>query len=181
MMMYRRYPSGSEVFLWCEGCADPLEDRLAEGRKSGNDSVVNKRQARDEEIDTIFRQLQETHDDTYSVPQLRLWARMVISGTHDDLDNPPQVPMIIGAPLPKRPKQDKQESMTTAITTAVTAFANAISPQPSYNATLSSSTSMGISPIKSADVRMKLLEHLRYLQQLLEDGILTLEEFMEQK
>ena len=89
MMMYRRYPSGSEVFLWCEGCADPLEDRLAEGQKSGNDSVVNKRQARDEEIDTNLRQLQETHDDTYSVPQLRLWARMVISGMHDDLDNPP--------------------------------------------------------------------------------------------
>ena len=156
MMMYRRYPSGSEVFLWCEGCADPLEDRLAEGRKSGNDSVVNKRQARDEEIESIFRQLQETHDDTYSVPQLRLWARMVISGTHDDLDNPPRVPMIIGAPLPKHPKQ---ESITTAITTAAAAFANAISPQPSNIATSSSSTSKGISPIKSADVRMKLLSN----------------------
>ena len=73
------------------------EQVIAESRKSANDSAVTKRQAREEEIDSIFRQLQESHDDAYSVPQLRLWARMVISGTHDDLETPPRVPMIVGA------------------------------------------------------------------------------------
>ena len=82
---------------------------------------MTKRQTQEEEID---RQLQENHDDAYSVPQLHLWARMVISGTHDDLEMPPRVPMIVGAPIPKRPKQ--QESITSAITTAVTAFTNAL-------------------------------------------------------
>ena len=37
---------------------------------------------------------------------------MIICGTHDDLDTSPQVPMIVGAPLPKRPKQ---ESLTSAL------------------------------------------------------------------
>ena len=155
------------------------EQVIAESRKSANDSAVTKRQAREEEIDSIFRQLQESHDDAYSVPQLRLWARMVISGTHDDLETPPRVPMIVGAPIPKRPKQ--QDSMTSAITNAATAFANAISPKPSIAASSTPTCALGVSPGKAADIRMKNLEKLRYMQQLMEDGILISEEFIEQK
>ena len=40
-----------------------------------------------------------------SVPQLRLWARMVVTGIHDDLEEPPQVPMITGI-TPKRAKKE---------------------------------------------------------------------------
>ena len=39
----------------------------------------------------------------------------------------------------------------------------------------------GISPAKVADVRMKNLEQLKFLQQLYEDGILSHAEFIEQK
>lgn len=188
-MMYTRYLPGSEIFLWCDGREADSEDtngKGAETRKSANEGTVNKRKEREEELDSIFRKLQEKHDDAYSVPQLRLWARMIVSGTHDDLENPPRVPMIVGHPLAKRPKHD--ESMTSAITSAATAIASALSPHPSnVPATpqhVSSSMPpplVGISPGKAADIRMKNLEQLRYTQQLMEDGILTPEEFVEQK
>ncbi len=38
-----------------------------------------------------------------------------------------------------------------------------------------------MSPLKAADLRMKHLEQLRFLQQLMEDGIITRDEFAEQK
>ena len=69
--------------------------------------------------------MKEKHN--YSNPQLRLWAHMITCGTHDNLDSPPPVPMIVGSPLPKRPKQ---ESLTSALVGAANAFASAISPTP---------------------------------------------------
>lgn len=41
--------------------------------------------------------------------------------------------------------------------------------------------SVGISPKKSVELRMKNYEQLRYLQQLFEDGILSDWEYAEQK
>ena len=93
-----------------------------------------------------------------------------------------RVPMIVGAPIPKRPKQ--QESMTSAITNdfcyhqccnsfCKCNFSTAIKCGIIYT--------LGVSPGKAADIRMKNLEQLQYMQQLMEDGMLTSEEFIEQK
>ena len=193
--MYTKCSPGSEIFLWCDGRIPSDEDSqgTSSKEKPQTDGSVSKRQAREEELDSIFLELKEKHGDDYSVPQLRLWARMITSGTHDNLDDPPRVPMILGAPLPKR---QKQESITTALVGAATAFAKAISPPPTVSSTsLSSgdsparaplttrnaSPSVGISPGKTVDLCMKNLEQLRYIQRLMEDGILSNQEFLEQK
>lgn len=47
--------------------------------------------------------------------------------------------------------------------------------------TKSASVSIGISPGKSVELRMKKFEQLRYLQQLYEDHILDESEYKEQK
>ena len=52
---------------------------------------------------------------------------IISCGTQDDVDEPPRVSLIVGAP---QPKQQKQVSFTTALVGAATAFANAISPKP---------------------------------------------------
>jgi hypothetical protein len=87
---------------------------------------------------SIFEELKEKHGTNYSNPQFRLWAHMIVSGTHEDLDDPPRVPMILGAPLPKR---QKQESITAALVGAATAYARAISPPPTITSSSESSTS----------------------------------------
>ena len=102
--------------LWCYGREDQSDDlHVGVKRKNGCDGIFNKRQAKEEEIDVLF----EKHGDNYSNPQLRLWACMIICGTHDNLDSPPRVPMIVGSPLTKRPKQ---ESLTSALVGAVNTF-----------------------------------------------------------
>jgi hypothetical protein len=107
--------------VWCDGKV-PDEDTMTK-TKSQSDGSGNKRQVWEEEFGSIFEELKEKHGTNYSNPQFRLWAHMIVSGTHEDLDDPPRVPMILGAPLPKR---QKQVSITTALVGAATAFAKAI-------------------------------------------------------
>ncbi len=118
------------------------------------------------------------------MPQLRLWARMIHCGTHEDYQEPPHVPMITGMP-PKRPKKD---SLTEALTGAAEAVAKAFAPSPSQPLSASSSHlipttsgTVGISPGKSVELRMKNLQQLRVIQQLYEENILSDSELTEQK
>ena len=98
---------------------------------------------------------------------------MIVSGLHEDLDSPPSILMITGTA--------KQDSLTEAPTSVATVFAKMINtPSTSHSAAASSST-VGMSPCKAADFRIKHLEQLRCLQQLMEDNIIPESEFKEQK
>lgn len=54
-------------------------------------------------------------------------------------------------------------------------------PRPPNTPVPVTSTSASVSPGKKEDLRMKDLQQLRYLQQLLEDNMITDLEFAEQK
>ena len=101
---------------------------------------------------------------------------MIVAGTHDDMENPPNVPMIVGG----LQRQPRKETLSDTMCTVATAFANALSPQPAQGPSVASTQSQTQSPNKIADVRIKNLEQLRYLNQLKEDGILS-EEYCTQK
>ena len=172
--MYSYFQGKPCLSLWCDGSKDQQEDdheETAPRKKTKKETKKEtKRHEREDELEDVFQQLKKRHGSEYSGPQLRLWARMYVANTHDDLDHPPNVPIITGSV--QRPRR---ESLSDAFSNAATAFAKAFSPQP----TASPSTSC--SPTKVVDIRMKNLEQLRCLQQLREDGILTEEEFCVQK
>lgn len=163
--MYLKYPKGGSIVLWCDGKSSGTSKRK---RKSIDEAHVKREK-------TIFEELKEQHPE-YDVPRLRLWARMIASNLHDDYENPPAVPAF-SAPTPKKPRK---ENMCEAMTGAAVAIVNAIrkGDKPSSD---SSTSSVGISPKKSVELRMKNYEQLRYLQQLFEDGILNDKEYTEQK
>ena len=50
----------------------------------------------EEEVDEIFYKLKKKHKDCLSGPELHLWAWMIAAGTHDDMENPTNVSMIVG-------------------------------------------------------------------------------------
>ena len=85
--------------------------------------------------------------------------------------NPPAAPPFTGF----IPKRAKQESLSEALTSAATAFAQAFSGSPACQkeSVPPTPSSVGMSPLKAADLRMKHLEQLRYLQELMEDGIIS--------
>lgn len=118
--------------------------------------------------------------DSFSKPQLRLWARMINCGTHDDYSEPPRVPLITGT-APKRRKTDSSTEVSDAVTDAARAVAKAFSPPPPNPPSAGISGPIGVSPGKTVELRSKNLEQLRYIQQLYEDNILSTTEYEEQK
>lgn len=176
----------NEISLWVECTSDDEseeeENTVGKKRQKQTGSGTSKRQHIEDEVDSIFSELQSRHtsEGVYSSPQLRLWARMIQCGTHQDYDDPPRVPQITGMP-PKRPKKD---SFAEALTGAAVAVAKALAPndpQTPNNKSIIPSPSVGVSPGKSAELRMKNFQQLRFIQQLFDDNILSQSEFVEQK
>ena len=98
-----------------------------------------------------------------------------MSGVHESDDHPPNAPMFNGG-IHKQPK----ESLVDAFTGAATVIAKAIvAPKSLQNAAMEHS--VHFSPRKTVDIHMKNLEQLRVLQNLMEDGILSQDEFTKQK
>ena len=169
--------TGGNVCLWCDAAQQTSQVSRESRDRSPPRKKSSKRDDKEKEVEDLFQDLKDRHGNDYSGPQLRLWARMMSNGLHEDLDNPPRVPMITGA-TPKRPKQD---SLTEALTSVATVFAKMITTPSSAQPAGATSSTVGLSPCKAADLRMKHLEQLRCLQQLMEDNIISESEFKEQK
>ena len=94
--MYQKIPSG-EIALWWAGNSE--EESVVSKRKREDPSTgSSKRQKKEDEVDFIFQELREKHGTTYDTPRLRLWARIVATDLHDDLDNPPAIPAFVSTP-----------------------------------------------------------------------------------
>ncbi len=199
------YKTGkTSILLWCDARVEPPDADESAGRgckrKSPTEpcATVSKRKQIELQVDEIVSELKEKQGAKYTVPQLRLWARMINSGNHESTDDPPNLPAITGID----PKKPKKPSLSDAIVMAATSFANAvrgpdITQTGSCNAAVVVSGDTAHTPTKSTitnpqrlssrspgrvtELRIKKLQELKELQQLLEQKILTQEEFAEQK
>ena len=180
--MYRQL--SDEITLWCEGCPSEDSQRKKTGKKrkaddiddkTNEDSVVKtKRAAKEERIDSTTQQLREIHGETYSGPQLRLWARMHLNGQHDSLEEPPRIPLFTGSTSSN--KGSKRDSLSDALTSAATAVVGILTHKDGTE-----TTGGKMSPAKRARVSGQYLDHLEKLKHLQESGVLSNEEFEEQK
>lgn len=169
--MYVKFGNNFDIPLWC----DAESGQRKKGKRKRDDSEKDK--DRDEDIDEVYDELYKKHGSNYTVPQLRLWARMIDCGTHESRDTPPSVPMIVGP----QPKKAKKESLSDVIVDAVSAFSKAVQSPGQCTEASPGPVSVGISPGKAVDLRSKNLQQLRSLQQLYDDSILSEKEFLEQK
>ncbi len=172
--MYRKHPT-REITLWCDGCMSE-EEAVVHGKRKRADSSTgtSKRQKKEEEVDSVFEELKETHGSRFDTPHLRLWARMVASKIHDDLKDPPNIPAFNSTP--------RQQSVSSAISGAAIALTKVLGGTPSEdNEGTTTCRQTGVSPGKTIELRMKNYEQLRYLQQLFDDSILSETEYIEQK
>ena len=181
--MYAHCNKKGEITLWCDSRVELSDEGGRPLGKRRKEEAASRRQEKEEEVDEVFEELMEAHHGDFSTPQLRLWARMIASHLHDDRESPPNIPAF-GKSIPKR---SQQQSFSDAISGAAVAFAQALKndhDDPSKTATPTharTTTTGGLSPVKVVDLRMKNFEQLRYLQQLYDDGVLSLPEYTEQK
>ena len=171
-----------EITLWCDKKVDPLEHVVTQSHKHRNTdteagtpaSKASKADEREQELLQIVDQLMSKHSENYTVPQLRLWAKYIRSKRHDSYEEPPNIPLITGTP-DSRTKSTQKESFGDALAGAATAIVRALKSQSPKSVTNS------FSPNSHANLRHKHLEYLCVLHSLLEDGVLTDEEYREQK
>ena len=73
--MYLRYPKG-EITLWCDGRSPSVgqKDSSEHGKCKRDEAgfCSSKRQEKEDEVDTVFKDLNEKHCDEYDIPKLRL-------------------------------------------------------------------------------------------------------------
>ena len=177
--MYAHFKGKQYIPLWCDGTEsanDSQDDeRPCKKKQKKNKGTHTKKVNDQEELESVFHELRERHESKRSGPQYRLWARAMVSGVHDSDSQPTNSPMFTGG-LQKQPK----ESLVDAFAGAATAIAKAFTPKQPQDVT-AIGHSVHFSPSKKVDIRMKNLEQLRVLQNLMEDGILSRDEFTEQK
>ena len=94
------------------------------------------------------------------------------------MDTPPDLPVFHKQIAKKASRESLTEALSGAATTLVNAFKGDCVPHQNPIATIPST---GLSPGKTIQLHMKNYEQLRYLQQLVVDGILTDKEYNEQK
>ena len=111
--MYSKRKNGDEISLWCD-----LDSAQEQSRKRKHDESISSTRQDKDAIDSVFTDLYEKHQDAYTKPQLRLWARMITCGIHESYNDPPDVSTITW----KTPKQYKKESLSDAIAGAAVAI-----------------------------------------------------------
>lgn len=173
--MYEKAKNSCEIFLWVQTCEDTDDDS-----DDAEPSRKKRKQSKEAKFEEIYSKLKSQQEgSTYTVPQLKLWARMIDCGTHEDYKDPPNVPMITGTPQ-RRQKESFSEVLAGAAETIIKAFSTPQNPPATLNLK-STPGATGISPGKCTDLRSKNLQQLRVLQELYEDKILSDSELAEQK
>ena len=175
--MYKAFNCGNEITIWCEG---RLPEQLPEPpTKSGR-----KRKAQECEempstkkcdlIDQTAQNLYEKHGERFAMPQLRLWARMVVNKQYTSLDVPPPYP-------PFKDQTTKTPGKRDSLSDALTSAAIAVVGLLKGNSASDSPSSSTLSPGKRARVYGQYLEQLERIKGLHESGVLSSLEFEEQK
>ena len=79
------------------------EGRSSTKRNKEAESAVSKYSLQEAEVDSIYKELKERHRHSWDTPRLKLWARCIVSGVHNDYDNPPECPEV---QLPREHKRN---------------------------------------------------------------------------
>ena len=105
---------------------------------------------------------------------------MIVNNQHDDMEEPPNIPIITGGikrPAKKQTSTDALISLAMFLTKALVQNSQSVSP-PS---TPSSKHLAGLFPTTKARISTQCISQLKCLQELQKNGVLSEAEFEEQK
>ena len=177
--MYKQFDTGDPITLYCEIKSATTSDPKRK-RKTPTESESDI-EDHETEVKIAVDKLKEIHgEEKYDSRQLMLWGRMIVNKQWKSYDDPPDVPLITGGAR----KFPRRETFSEAMTGAALAFAKAISPQTNQQSTAQAAKTpvqSGVSPMSKARLSSEYITQLESLQELRDCGVLSDEEFLEQK
>ena len=75
------------ILLWCDARAHETDSKRP---KRAEDEPPSKWQQIEQELEEISTKLKEKHGSKYSIPQLRCWERLIMTGKHKSKDEIPE-------------------------------------------------------------------------------------------
>ncbi len=103
--MYTFFKKGCEIILWCYGgVGQPAPTSASKSRKrvrDGESSTAppNKRDSVTKsisDVESIVKQLQSIHGESYSIEKMNAWAHLIHMGKHSSYQEPPDFPFFRG-------------------------------------------------------------------------------------
>lgn len=143
---------------WHKSTKSTKERETSESTKKTK-STYETQLKRQEEVEKIFRELEEKHSGKYKVEQLRTWAHMYHLQTHDSLDIPPDKPFFQGN------VKKRSSSLTSS---------GERTPESKRAAV---TTRAGVSPGRRVNIRSELIDQLKKCQDLVDTGAISKEIF----
>ena len=170
---------GERITFWSVGVTE-LDKSGVNQRKRSNDhaeesanvnepTTKRKKTTNSEQkkalVEDFELKLQEKHKDKYTRFQIKLWAEMLSTGVHSDLDNPPAASMFGRDKHAKRQSEPSgNDTVVSQMMAVMNTLCQAKTPKPETRKKLSPD----FSPVKRAELRGTYLKQLSELRQLLD-------------
>lgn len=98
--MYKHMESCETITLFCEGRSESTAHASTGSKRKrksqGDEATGCDRLDHEDEVKRLELDRADKHGTEYNDKQLKLWAQMVVNKQHDDLDEPPNIPLITG-------------------------------------------------------------------------------------
>ena len=180
-----------KVTLWCDGLKAKCKGSSSRTHRDDDDDDTDeenfpprkkkKVDQREEKVQNYINKLQEKHEGQYTPMQIRIWSEMVAGGLHSSFDDPPESSMFTKAGRSSSGAKKGGASavgIADALTKAAVAITSVISPKPPAS---SQPLHVGSSPAKQIESRSKCYKQLHDLNALKVSGIISNEEYEEEK
>ena len=185
---------GDKVTFWCVGTSEEPEElskkRACHDRsalESESQKKVKKTSKQDDkkaQADDYVTQLQEKHGDKYTRFQYKLWAEMLATGVHTEVETPPVASMFSRENKRAKNVTTDSSALTEAVAgmvSVVSTLTQALSPTLQPGTAEKSRLPSALSPIKKAELRSVYLKQMAELRQLYDNEVLTDQEYEEQR
>ena len=180
---YSIFQPCSKITLWCDAKIQVDDEPAPKKRKRDGTSTCKPSSDSSEvdSVDLIFKKLKNNHPDMLG-PKLRLWAKMIDKGRHDDYNNPPQIPLITGSPVTAKKKSSTvADALASAATVIASAFQSPSRSTPQKTSSRTTESGAKFSPMSGAKLRRSCLDDLKLMKELYQDAVVSEAEFSEQK
>ena len=174
---------GEKITVWCVGS----DESMWSGKRNYEPGLENKEnnsskklkvstgpgvESQKELVKEYELDLKKKHEGAYSPFQYKLWAEMYAKGVHSSLEDPPAAAMFNREKL-SRSSTTKNDFVVSVLDKVC----NALAPTTQNTG----KASLTLSPLKKAELRSTYIKQLSELKSLNESGILTNDEYEEQR